>query len=107
MKKQYLKLTLLSGELVPQEDNLSPEQKHEREVQRIINGDEPEQGLPIYTFGNFREECLFLPVSQIEDFFSSTNGTVVLVDGGQYLVKETPQELFGMLDAAGVAELIN
>src|SRR5690554_1342898 len=106
--RTYIKLNMLLGRLVPSEDTLTEEEKAEREVQRIING-EPEDSnfMQTYKFGEFVKRVLYLPTDRIEGFFEGDAGTSIQIgDEDSYLVEETPDQIMELLCKAGVADTI-
>lgn len=106
--REYLKLCMLQGSLIPESESLTEEEKQEKELRRIINGEDEQQGLPIYTFGDFTEHDLYVPVDLIDTFFGVEQGSSIsLGDGGAYLVKETPDEIFSLPESGGTVKLIN
>ena len=106
-KRQYIKLTSLSGSLVPAEENLTPEEKHEREVKRIISGDDDvPSGITIFEYGNFKKFPMYLPIDLIDTIYGTPQGTVIETEAGSFLVEEHPHEIFEALRVGGVAELI-
>lgn len=106
-KRQYIKLTALQGSLIPEEESLTPEEKHEREVNRIISGeDEDDHGLMVFTYGDFKEYPLYIPIHTMGAIYGTEQGSIVETDSGNFLVKESASEIFDALYGAGAADLI-
>lgn len=105
--RPYIKLTILQGSLIPEEESLTPEEKHEREVNRIINGeDENNHGLQVFTYGNFKEHPLYLPIDALGAIYGTEQGSIVETESGNFLVKESAPEIFQMMASEGFVKLI-
>lgn len=105
--RPYIQLTVLQGSLVPEEENLTPEEKHEREVKRIISGeDEANHGLTVFTYGNFKEYPLYLPIDTLGAIYGTEQGSIVETESGNFLVKEPAPEIFDILLAVGATDLV-
>lgn len=105
--RPYIQLTVLQGSLVPEEENLTPEEKHEREVKRIISGeDEDNHGLTVFTYGNFKEYPLYLPIDTMGAIYGTEQGAIVETESGNFLVKEEPSNIMEMLTDVKAADLI-
>lgn len=105
--RPYIQLTVLQGSLVPEEENLTPEEKHEREVKRIISGeDEDNHGITIFTYGNFKEYPLYLPIDTLGAIYGTEQGAIVETESGNFLVKESAPEIFEMLLSVGATDLV-
>lgn len=106
-KRQYIKLTSLSGSLIPAEENLTPEEKHEREVNRIINGDDDAyNGITIFEYGNFKKFPMYLPIDLIDAFYGTPKGTVIETEMGSFLVENTVEDVMSRLESVGYAEVV-
>lgn len=105
--RPYIQLTVLQGSLVPEEENLTPEEKHEREVKRIISGeDEDNHGITVFTYGNFKEYPLYLPIDTLGAIYGTEQGAIVETESDNFLVKEAAPEIFEMLLSVGATDLI-
>lgn len=105
--RPYIQLTMLQGSFIPEEESLTPEEKHEREVQRIISGeDENDYGLTVFTYGDFREYPLYLPIDTLGAIYGTEQGAVVETESGNFLVKESAPEIFKRLASEEFVELI-
>lgn len=105
--KLYIQLTMLQGSFIPEEEGLTPEEKHEREVKRIISGEEEDDhGMMVFTYGDFKEYPLYLPVDTLGAIYGTEQGSVVETESGNFLVKEPAPEIFNMLYGVGATDLI-
>lgn len=106
--RQYIKLTALSGSLVPAEENLTEEAKAERKIQRIINGDDNEEfgGLPVFEYGNFKKFPLYMPLDLIDSVYGTTQGTVVETEAGNYLVDDDVEDIMTRLISIDYVEVL-
>ena len=106
-KRQYIKLTSLSGSLIPAEENLTPEEKHEREGRRIISGDDDvDNGITIFEYGNFKKFPMYLPIDLIDTIYGTPQGTVIETESGNYLVEEEVSIVMDKLIGVGYAEVV-
>lgn len=105
--RPYIQLTVLQGSLAPEEESLTPEEKHEREVKRIISGeDENNHGVTVFTYGNFKEYPLYLPIDTLGAIYGTEQGSIVETESGNFLVKESADEVFSMLLGVNAVDLI-
>lgn len=105
--RPYIQLTMLQGSFIPEEEGLTPEEKHEREVKRIISGEDgDDHGLTVFTYGNFKSHPLYLPIDNIESIYGTEQGSIVETESGNFLVKEPAPEIFEMLLSVGATDLV-
>lgn len=105
--RPYIQLTVLQGSLVPEEESLTPEEKHEREVKRIISGEDgDDNGITVFTYGNFKEYPLYIPIDTLGAIYGTEQGSIVETESGNFLVKEEPSYIMEMLTDVGAADLI-
>lgn len=105
--RPYIQLTMLQGSFIPEEENLTPEEKHEREVKRIISGEDgDDHGLTVFTYGDFKEYPLYIPIDTLGAIYGTEQGAVVETESGNFLVKEPAPEIFDMLFSVGATDLI-
>lgn len=96
--RPYIQLTMLQGSFIPEEEGLTPEEKHEREVKRIISGEDgDDHGLTIFTYGDFKEHPLYIPIDTLGAIYGTEQGSVVETESGNFLVKEQASEIFNIL----------
>lgn len=105
--RPYIQLTMLQGSFIPEEEGLTPEEKHEREVKRIISGEDgDDHGLTIFTYGDFKEYPLYIPTHTIGAIYGTEQGSIVETDSENFLVKESASEIFDIMASEGFVKLV-
>lgn len=105
--RPYIQLTMLQGSLVPEEENLTPEEKYEREIKRIISGEDgDDHGITVFTYGDFKEYPLYIPIDTLGAIYGTEQGSIVETESGNFLVKEPAPKVFEMLLSVGATDLV-